>query len=196
MKQVLRIAKENYDAKTAPPDKLLLNSDQECIKINSKIVDSITIPNLIYNRTDGGWSVWSGYKDYYHNLGFVPVFRFFTNQGNNTITEAPYFSTFPESESNPFNTWGYSVYCFVDDQKVRIQADVIYTRINVPQTVLNYILFIFANPLDIQPLPRVSSEGPWLDVVYGDITLGTNFSQLTSPGIIIDSNYGDLSFGG
>ena len=30
----------------------------------------------------------------------------------------------------------------------------------------------------------------WLDLTYADMTLGTNFSQLPSPGIIIDSNYG------
>lgn len=172
MTQALKIAKENYDAKTAPSDKLLLNSDQECIKVSSKIIDNITTPYLTYPIDEINYLYWTGYKDYYHNLNCVPAVRIFTNEGSNVITEAPYAYQEPYTESGPFVGFGYYLNCYVDDQKVRVNVDAFYIYADLPSITVNYILFIFANPINIEALPRVSSEGPWLDRTYGDLTFG------------------------
>ena len=61
-KVVVKIAKEGYDAATAPDDKLIFNSNQNVLKVVDS--DTVTISAIAGQGT---------VSEIYHNLGFTPM---------------------------------------------------------------------------------------------------------------------------
>jgi len=184
MAQGIKISAKGYDAKNCPDDKLVLDSTKEHLKIKYAGELNLTVssnPNYGYETIT-----------FNHNLGYYPVhYVFFKLPAGAVVTTRRICE---EDERMMFEA---SMICgaYVTKTQLVCWADYIYP--SLAGKVINFKYYIFANSIIPQPPPRVSSEGPWLDVVYADMTLGVNFSKPSpTPGIIKDANYGDLSFGG
>lgn len=178
----IKVSQTGNDVKTCDDDKLIIDSSKECLKIVDCGEFNFTIDNI------DGW----GYQEkvYNHNLGYVPVHYVFfkCNFGINSrrICE--------EDERTVYEA-SFTCGAYATSSQLVFWVNCVYPE--YVGKIVNFKYYIFANPIEPQPLPRISSEGPWLDVVYGDLTLGVNFSKPSpTPGIIKDANYGDLSFGG
>jgi hypothetical protein len=142
----IKVSKEGHDVKVASNDELLLNSQQECLKVSSRNIDSISVPSLT-GSIDYQYARY--YKDYYHGLGFAPAVRLFENRSDeNQIIEAP--SSYQErfSPSGPFVGYGYYLSSQSDVSKVRVEVQIYWVEADVSAFNLNYILYIFANSIE------------------------------------------------
>ena len=169
----IKISKEGFNANTTEENNLVFTSQREGLKHYIVGTETINCPSVgTYGKTINHW------------LGYAPVFLAMIKvPGNN------FWYPMPSDESI-----GCYNYIFSTNSSLQIKL-VLGPNSTFGTYYVKY--YIFANSIIPQPLPRISSEGPWLDVVYADMTLGVNFSKPSpTPGIIKDANYGDLSFGG
>ncbi len=185
MAQGIIISKNDYNVRNCPDDKLVLDSTKEHLKIKyAGELNLIVSSNPDYQGRET--------ITFNHNLGYEPVhYVFFKLPPDASVNTRRICE---EDERYPYDV---TTTCgaYVTKTQLVCWADSI--TMNYANKVINFKYYIFANPIIPQPLPRISSEGPWLDVVYSDLTLGVNFSKPSpTPGIIKDANYGDLSFGG
>ncbi len=181
----IKISKSEKDAKTCDDKDLIIDSRKEHLKIKYAGELNLTLSNsTIYDTIS-----------FNHNLGYYPVhYVFFKLPSEAMVTtrricEEDERSVFEATTSCGAFVTTSQLVCWVNRGS--------YGPSYLAGKVVNFKYYIFANSIEPSPLPRVSSEGPWLDVVYADMTLGVNFSKPSpTPGIIKDANYGDLSFGG
>ncbi len=146
----IKVSKQGYDVKTATGDKLFLNSEQECLKIENKIIGTIHVPSLQFSWGQG-FDWWTGYNDYQHNLGFTPVVRLFersTYWFENNLIEAPSFFEDRFSPTGPFVGYGYKLYCLADSSKIRVKVELYYMDCGIYAFDIDYILYIFANKIE------------------------------------------------
>lgn len=141
----IKVSKQGEDVKICSNDKLLLNSEQECLKVSYRKIDTISIPHLTDTTYEYQYARY--YKDFYHGLGFVPIVRLF-EKIENEIIEAPSQYQERETAGGPFIGFGYQLVAQADSSKVRVEVQIYYIGCDVPATNINFILFIFANKIE------------------------------------------------
>jgi len=184
MAQGIKISKPDKNVRTCNDKDLIIDSTKECLKIKYMGELNLTLSNS--NALDT--------ITFNHNFGYFPIFYVFFK-----LPPGAMITTRRICNEDERSTYEATTECgaYVTNTKLVCWVYRFDDPSYLAGKVVNFKYYIFANPIEPQPLPRISSEGPWLDVVYGDLTLGVNFSKPSpTPGIIKDANYGDLSFGG
>ncbi len=183
MTQGIKISKPDKNVRTCDDKDLIIDSTKECLKIKYMGELNLTLSNSLYFET----------ITFDHNLGYYPMFYVFFKLPSDAM-----ITTRRICDEDERSTYEATTKCgaYVTTTKLVCWVDKTSPNYLAGETV-NFKYYIFANSLNVQPLPRVSSEGPWFDIVYADTTFGVNvFEPSPTPGIILDLVYGDLTLGG
>ncbi len=142
----IKVAKPNEDVKIATNEELILNSEQECLKIEdgSPISDSLTLSDWVFSGP--GWESDSVYNDHSHSLDCYPAVRLFYKDGN-TIFEAPYYYQERYSVSGPFVGYDFALFPQIYNDKIRVILVGGCIDTDYPGMTVDYILYTFANKL-------------------------------------------------
>jgi len=156
----IKISKKDKNVNTCEDKDLIIDSSKECLKIkytgelNLTLSSSTTFDSITFN----------------HNLGYVPMFYVFFKLPSGAMVTTRRICD--EDERGVYEATTICGAYITNTQLVCWVSRGSYGPSYLAGKVVNFKYYIFANSIEPQPLPRISSEGPWLDRTYGDLTFG------------------------